>query len=438
MIFLEAFIVLGFIFLGARLGGIGIGLAGGAGIFVLANFFGVPTSESLIPIDVILVIIAVITAIATLEVAGGLSYLVSLAKKFLEAYPKRITIFAPIVAYLMTLLTGTGHTVFAILPIIANLSKEQGVRPSRPLSITVVASQIAITASPISAALVAFAAMLKPLGVSYLAILAICIPSTFIGVLVGALVASFQGVELVNDPIYQKKLKAGLVNRKNESTMKIPDKAKCATFCFFIAIIIIVFYAAAISPYWGVIQTPMLGRSEAILTLMLMTSLIIVIITDIDITLIPKAVTFQSGMTACVCILGVAWLGSTWVNAHIDEIKIIAGESLLHYPWLLAVVLFFSSILLYSQGATTVAMMPIALSLGIEPVIAIASFFAVSALFILPTYPPLLAAVQLDETGSTRIGQYVINHPFILPGLTTLITTMLLGFMLGHSVLNKS
>ena len=134
MIFLEAFIVLGFIFLGARLGGIGIGLAGGAGVFVLANFFGVPTSESLIPIDVILVIIAVITAIATLEVAGGLSYLVSLAKKFLEAYPKRITIFALIVAYLMTLLTGTGHTVFAILPIIANISKEQGVRPSRPLS----------------------------------------------------------------------------------------------------------------------------------------------------------------------------------------------------------------------------------------------------------------------------------------------------------------
>lgn len=196
MIAVELFVVLLFIFLGARIGGIGIGFAGGAGVIALSLILGVPTSQSFIPIDVILIIMSVITAIAAMQVAGGMDWLVQIAENFLRKHPERITFYAPIVTFVMTLMAGTGHTAFSTLPVIAEVAKGQGVRPSRPLSIAVVASQIAITASPISAAVVAFAAMLAPFGVDYLTLLMVCIPTTFIACMVGAVVANYMGCEL--------------------------------------------------------------------------------------------------------------------------------------------------------------------------------------------------------------------------------------------------
>ena len=164
---------------------------------------------------------------------------------------------------------------------------------------------------------------------------------------------------------------------------------------------------------------------------MLAAAAAIVMFTKIDAAKISSAPTFRSGMTACVCVLGVAWLGSTFVNAHVAEIKDVAGALLADYPWMLALVLFFASMLLYSQGATTVALMPAALAIGVAPLTAVASFAAVSALFVLPTYPTLLAAVEMDDTGSTRIGNLVFNHPFFIPGVVTISTAVALGFAFG-------
>ncbi len=408
MIWVELAIVLLFIFIGARIGGIGIGLAGGAGVIALSLILGVPTKQAFIPVDVILIIMSVITAIAAMQVAGGMDWLVQLAENFLRKHPERITFYAPIVTFLMTLMAGTGHTAFSTLPVIAEVAKGQGVRPSRPLSIAVVASQIAITASPISAAVVAFAAMLVPFGVDYLTLLAICIPTTFAACMVGAFVANFMGSE-----------------------REILPTAKTATYIFLTAIILVVCYAAAISNSIGLIENPALGRNEAIMTFMLAAAAGIVLLTKIDAAQIPAASTFRSGMTACVCVLGVAWLGSTFVNAHVDGIKEVAGTLLADYPWMLALVLFFASMLLYSQGATTVALMPAALAIGVAPLTAVASFAAVSALFVLPTYPTLLAAVEMDDTGSTRIGSYVFNHPFFIPGVVTIASAVAFGFLFG-------
>lgn len=431
MIAVELFVVLLFIFLGARIGGIGIGFAGGAGVIALSLILGVPTSQSFIPIDVILIIMSVITAIAAMQVAGGMDWLVQIAENFLRKHPERITFYAPIVTFVMTLMAGTGHTAFSTLPVIAEVAKGQGVRPSRPLSIAVVASQIAITASPISAAVVAFAAMLAPFGVDYLTLLMVCIPTTFIACMVGAVVANYMGSELKDDPVYQERLEKGLIKLATEEKREILPTAKKATYIFLAAIGFVVCYAGAISSSVGLIENPALGRNEAIMSVMLAAAAAIVMFTKIDAAKISSAPTFRSGMTACVCVLGVAWLGSTFVNAHVAEIKDVAGALLADYPWMLALVLFFASMLLYSQGATTVALMPAALAIGVAPLTAVASFAAVSALFVLPTYPTLLAAVEMDDTGSTRIGNYVFNHPFFIPGVVTISTAVALGFAFG-------
>ena len=433
MVFVELFVVLAFIYLGARIGGIGIGLAGGAGVLVLSLFLGVDTGH--IPVDVILIIMSVIAAIAAMQVAGGLEWLVELSETFLRKNPKHITFYAPVVTYFMTLLAGTGHTAFSTLPVIAEVAKEQGIRPSRPLGISVVASQIAITASPISAAVVFFSGILEPIGVSYLTLLAVCIPTTFIACMVGAFVSNFLGCELKDDPVYQARLEKGLIKLQGKTQRDILPTAKPATYIFITAIIGVIVYATLISDTVNLIPNPSLGRNEAIMVFMLSAATAIVAFTKIDASEIANAATFKSGMSACICVLGVAWLGDTFVSSHINDIKALSADVLNQYPWMLAVTLFFASMLLYSQGATTTALMPAALAIGVAPITAIASFAAVSALFVLPTYPTLLAAVQMDDTGSTRIGNMVFNHPFLIPGLVTISTSVALGFAFGGMML---
>jgi len=432
---LELIVVLIFIWLGARLGSIGIGFAGGFGVLVLGFVFGLAPGS--IPTDVILIIMGVIAAIAAMQEAGGLDYLVQIAEKILKSNPKHITFLAPIVTYTMTLFAGTGHTAFSTLPVIAEVAKREGIRPSRPLAIATVASQIAITASPISAAVVFFSTELEKVGVDYVQLLLITIPSSFIAVMLAAVITNFIGKDLKDDPIYQERLAKGQVKMadKETTTKTLPSGAKLSVAIFGIAIFCVVFYATAISDTIGLIKAPVLARDHAIITFMLAAATLITLFCKIDAKNILNASTFKSGMSACICVLGVAWLGTTFVAAHIDGINVFAGNLLESKPWLLAVVLFFAAMLLYSQAATTKALMPAALALGISPVAAIASFAAVSALFVLPTYPTLLAAVEFDDTGSTRIGKYVFDHPFLIPGTLTITFAVILGFLIGGIVL---
>lgn len=430
----ELLVVLFFIWLGARMGSIGIGFAGGFGVLVLSLGFGLKPGD--IPIDVILIIMSVIAAIATMQVAGGLDYMVYLAEKILRRNPKQITFYAPVVTYVMTMLAGTGHTAFSTLPVIAEVAKETGIRPSRPLSIATVASQIAITASPISAAVIFFSSELEKIGVSYIQLLMISIPSSFIAVMVGAVVANFLGKDLKDDPIYQDRLAKGLVKTSSgREAREIKKGAKTSVLIFLLGMICVVFYATAISSSVELIKDPVMPRDEAIMTVMLAVATLITMACKINTKNVLDAPTFKSGMSACVCVLGVAWLGTTFVAAHLEQINIFAGSLLETKPWLLAVVLFFAAMLLYSQAATTRALMPAALALGVSPGAAIAAFASVSALFILPTYPSLLAAVEFDDTGSTRIGKYVFDHPFIVPGTVTIAMAVVLGFLIGPMVI---
>jgi len=336
----------------------------------------------------------------------------------------------------MTLFAGTGHTAFSTLPVIAEVAKETGIRPSRPLSIATVASQIAITASPISAAVIFFSSELEPLGVSYIQLLMISIPSSFIAVMLGAVVANFLGKDLKDDPIYQDRLARGLVKTStNREANEIKKGARTSVLIFLLGLIGVVFYATAISSSVGLIKNPVMPRDEAIMTAMLAVASLIAMVCRINTNSVLDASTFKSGMSACVCVLGVAWLGTTFVSAHLEQISVFAGSLLETRPWLLAVVLFFAAMLLYSQAATTRALMPAALALGISPGAAIAAFASVSALFVLPTYPSLLAAVEFDDTGSTRIGKYVFDHPFLIPGTVTIALAVVFGFLIGSVVI---
>ena len=437
MIWLQLAVVLGAIFLGARLGGIAIGFAGGLGVLVLA-LLGLTPGD--MPLDVISIIMAVICAIAAMQVAGGMDYLVSLAERILRRNPQHLTFLAPVITYLMTVMAGTGHTAFSTMPVITEVAKENNIRPSRPLSVAVVASQIAITASPISAAVVFFASVLEPEGVGYLELLAIAIPATFLACMLTALVMTLidkanPRSALEHDPVYQDRLARGVVKLRGERQVQLKPAAKRSVLIFLLGLVAVMSYATAISEKVGLITDPVMGRDQAIIAFMLTIATVIVLTSKVHPSEILNASTFKSGMSASICVLGVAWLGTTFVAAHRDAIEGFAGDMLREQPWMLAVVLFFAAALLYSQAATTKALMPTALALGIAPAAAVAAFPAVSALFVLPTYPTLLAAVEMDDTGSTRIGKAVFNHPFLLPGVLAIAFAVGLGFLFGGLIL---
>ena len=438
MITIEFLVVLAFIFLGARIGGIGIGFAGGAGVIVLA-LLGVKPGN--MPLDVISIIIAVIAAIAAMQVAGGMDYLVRVADRILRKNPKHLTFLAPIITYLMTIMAGTGHTAFSMMPVITEVAKENNIRPSRPLSVGVVASQIAITASPISAAVVFFSGAIEARGVGYIQLLAVVIPSTFLATMATAAIMmaidKMRGTtELATDPEYIRRVEAGLVLPvKRTEKPALPAGAKRSVLIFLFGLLCVMSYATAISPRVGLVTNPVMGRDAAIISFMLAIATLIVTMCQVRPADILSASVFKSGMSAVVCVLGVAWLGTTFVTAHEAEITAWAGDLLKNHAWLLAVVLFFASAVLYSQAATTKALMPTALAIGVSPLGAVASFAAVSALFVLPTYPTLIAAVQIDDTGTTRIGKYVFNHPFLVPGALNIAIAVALGFLFGSFIL---
>lgn len=435
MVYIHIIILLAAIILGARLGSIAIGFAGGLGVLLL-GLTGVPVTREDIPFDVIGIIMSVIAAISAMQRAGGMDYLVYLSEKALRRNPRHITYIAPMVTYSMTFLAGTGHTAFATLPVISEVAKESKVRPSRPLSIAVVASQLAICASPISAAVVFMSATLEPLGVGYLTLVGIMFAATFLSLFPAAWVANRRGVELEDDPIYQQRMKEGLVKESGDMSNYTPTRAaKLSVHIFLITIVLVMTYATLISDQLQVISDPTLPRNEAIMTMMLTAAAAIVICCKIPAAEVISTQVFRSGMSACICVLGVAWLGTTLINYYIDDIQVHAEDVLGDYPWLLAVILFFAAAFLYSQAATAKALIPAALTIGVSPLTALASFPATAALFLLPTYPTLLAAVEMDDTGSTRIGNAVVNHPFLLPGTICVTISVLLGFGLGSLVI---
>ena len=418
------------IIVGAKLGGIGLGVMGGLGLAILTFIFGLePTAP---PIDVMLMIAAVISAASCMQAAGGLDYLVKLAERILRRNPAHITILAPLVTYTFTFLAGTGHIAYSLLPVISEVALETKIRPERPLAIATIASQQGITASPISAATVALLGMLSGFGITLFDILKICIPATIIGILAGAVYSMHVGKELAEDPEYIKRLTAGLFDGKKQTVLndvKNLTKARISVAIFILTTLLIVLFGSipSLRPSFdgNALNMPLL-----IEILMLSAAALIMLVTRTSGIEAAKGSVFSAGMQAVIAIFGIAWMGDTFINGNIAELKGAIEGVITQMPWLFGLALFVMSILLYSQAATIRAIAPLGIALGISPMMLIALFPAVNGYFFIPNYPTIIAAINFDQTGSTRIGKWILNHSFMMPGLITTAVSLGVGLLL--------
>lgn len=429
---LQLAFVLVAIIIGARLGGIGLGVMGGIGLAILTFGFGLqPTSP---PIDVMLMIAAVISAASCMQAAGGLDYMVKLAERLLRKNPSQVTILSPIVTYLFTFVAGTGHVAYSVLPVIAEVATETKIRPERPLGIAVIASQQAITASPISAATVALLGLLAGFDVTLFDILKITIPATIIGVFVGALFSMKVGKELADDPEYRKRLTEGYLDVKKVEIKDIHNKrhAVLSVLIFILATVFIVFFGSfdSLRPVFVIDgETVRLGMSAIIEIVMLSAAALILLLTRTDGMKATQGSVFPAGMQAVIAIFGIAWMGDTFLQGNMLQLIQSVEGVVRQMPWLFGIALFAMSILLYSQAATVRALMPLGIALGISPMILVALFPAVNGYFFIPNYPTVVAAINFDRTGTTRIGKYVLNHSFMLPGLVSTGVAIGLGLL---------
>lgn len=437
MIYIELLIVLAAIFIGARVGGIGLGIFGMLGLSILVFGFGLAPGKA--PIDVMLIIVAVITAAATLQAAGGLDYLVKVAEKILRKNPAMITFLAPVVCYFFTLFSGTGHIAYSLLPIISEIATDSKVRPERPLSISVIASQQAITASPISAATAALlsAELLGGKGITLGNILMVCIPATLIGVIVGAIAVSFIGMPLEKDPEYLRRVQEGLIKTdKNEEETPTPEqqkRAKISVIIFLIGVLSIVLFGSidALRPTFKIDNKMVqMEMTQIIEIVMMSTAGLMLIFSKADISKAVKGSVFIAGMQAVIAIFGIAWMGDTYFKGNLDFFEKHIADIVTAYPFLFAVALFVMSIFLFSQAATVRMLYPLGLLLGISPLALIAMFPAVNGYFFIPNYPTVVAAINFDRTGTTRIGKYVLNHSFQIPGFVATIVAIVVGYMI--------
>lgn len=426
---IQLLFVLACIIVGARLGGIGLGVMGGVGMAILVFCFGLePTSP---PIDVMLMIAAVISAAAALQAAGGLDYLVMLAAKLLRKNPSQITLLSPLVTYLFTFVAGTGHVAYSVLPVIAEVARETKIRPERPLGIAVIASQQAITASPISAATVALLALLTGFNITLFDILKVTIPATLLGVLIGALLSKRVGKELLDDPEYQKRVKEGMIkeNKLEFNQIKKPWAAKLSVVLFLVSTVLIVLFGSI--PSWRpTFNGTSMDMPAIIEILMLSTCAIILLMSRTNGIAPTQGSVFIAGMQAVIAIFGIAWMGDTFINGNISVITDGIKGIVTQWPWLFAIALFIMSILLYSQAATVRAIMPLGIALGMSPWMLIALFPAVNGYFFIPNYPTIVAAINFDRTGTTHIGKFVLNHSFMMPGMVATIVAVGAGLLL--------
>ena len=426
---LQLLFVLAAIIVGARLGGIGLGVMGGVGLAILTFVFGLqPTAP---PIDVMLMIAAVISAASCMQAAGGLDYMVKLAERLLRKNPSQVTILSPIVTYLFTFVAGTGHVAYSVLPVIAEVAAETKIRPERPLGIAVIASQQAITASPISAATVALLGLLTGFDITLFDILKITIPATLIGVLVGAFASMRVGKELMEDPEYLRRMEEGLLEDKHVELNDVKNmfQARLSVIIFIVATLLIVLFGSipGLRPSF---DGKVMDMPSLIEILMLSAAALILIISRTDGIKATQGSVFPAGMQAVIAIFGIAWMGDTFINGNITELTGSIEGIVRQMPWLFGVALFVMSILLYSQAATVRAIVPLGIALGISPMMLIALFPAVNGYFFIPNYPTVIAAINFDRTGTTGIGKWVLNHSFMMPGLVATIVSIVIGLLL--------
>ena len=427
-------VVLLCILIGAQVGGIGLGVFGGIGLAVMAFGFHLqPTSP---PIDVMMMIMAVVSAAAAMQAAGGLDYLVRVATRVLHRNPRYITFIAPAVTYAFTVVAGTGHVAYSVLPVIAEVSRRNGIRPERPLSMAVIASQFAIVASPVAAAVVSVVHYLEPQHITLIDVLKVTVPSTILGIGLACVFVNRMGKELADDPGYQQRLKDPEYVKLNAVDSVAEDAplkptAKTSVRIFLAAALLVVLMGAFkwLRPVFG---GEHMGMAHTIEIVMLSAAALTILICKPDGNEITQGSVFHAGMRAVIAVFGVAWMGDTLMQAHLPELKAAVSSLVETAPWTFAFALFVLSVLVNSQGATVTTLFPVGIALGVPAPILIGTLVAVNGYFFIPNYGPIIASIDFDTTGTTRIGRYIFNHSFMLPGLLSMAFSLALGLLFAQ------
>ncbi|MDH3994314.1 MAG: anaerobic C4-dicarboxylate transporter family protein [Gammaproteobacteria bacterium] len=442
MFFFQLAILLLCIVIGARLGGIALGTVSGIGLAFFMVVLGMPPGNP--PAVVLGMILAVITALSMMEAAGGMDFLVLTAEKLLRKNPRRITVLAPLITYLLIFAAGTQHVIYSLLPVIAEVSTKAGVRPERAMSMSVIAAQHGLIASPVSAATVALLAALVTLGASLGQILMVTIPATLFGVAMGILSVAWKGRELADDPEAQQRLAEVTAVDAHQTTMEEAARKRgmgsCMVFLGGVAVVVLFGLFPALRPSYtalvdGVPVSTSVDMGRVIMIVMLAAAGLITLLFKASPAAAVQGKLMRGGLVAIISILGVSWLGSSFFTANEETIVGTISAFIGNYPWVFALGLFVLSILLFSQAATIVILAPVGVALGMPLHLLIGVYPAVNGNFFLPTYGTVLAAVSFDQTGTTKIGKYLLNHSFMIPGLVTTVSATCAGLVLAALLL---
>jgi anaerobic C4-dicarboxylate transporter DcuA len=443
MLFFQLAVLLLCIVIGARLGGIALGTVSGIGLAFFMMVLGMPPGNP--PAVVLGMILAVITALSMMEAAGGMDFLVESAEKLLRKNPRRITFLAPLITYVLIFAAGTQHVIYSLLPVIAEVSIKAGIRPERPLSMSVIAAQHGLVASPVSAVTVALLAALVSMDVSLGQIMMITIPATLFAVTMGILSVAWRGKELADDPQYQQRLAEGIVmsdagQGSLEGEARKRGMGACLVFLGGVGVVVLLGLFPVLRPEYqllvdGDLVTTQVDMGRAIMIVMLAAAGFIGLLFKADPAAAVQGKLMRGGLVAIISILGVSWLGSSFFTANEETIVGTISAFIGTYPWVFALGLFVLSILLFSQAATIVILAPVGVALGMPAHLLLGVYPAVNGNFFLPTYGTVLAAVSFDQSGTTRIGKYIVNHSFMLPGLVTTISATLAALLLASILL---
>ena len=473
MIF-QLLIVLGALWVGSRYGSLALGAISGIGLALLVFGFGLKPGTP--PTDVIYIIIAAVTCAGIMQASGGMDWLIQIAERMLRKHPDRITFLAPLCTFFLTVLVGTGHVVYTLMPIICDIALKKGIRPERPCGVASIASQVGITCSPIAAAVVAFVSISNANGfdITIPRVLMISIPACVCGLMAAAAASYRRGLDLDKDPQFQAKLKDpaqyNYIYGSNATTLdkEIPKESKRAVFIFLAALGVIVLFAALpqLLPTYttvkvvkgagdvmiiggtkvsadalakiGIVASGLTETGSIALKMNLVIQIVMISAAALMIIFCKaapkKAVAgpvWQSGMVAVVAIYGIAWLADTYFSNYMDEMQNMLAEVVKAYPWSIAFVFFMVSVLINSQGAVVVAMLPLAYNLGIPGPVLLGVLPAVYGYFFIPNYPSDIATVNFDRSGTTVIGKYLLNHSFMMPGLICVITSTIVAYVLA-------
>ncbi len=441
---IELLIVLAALYVGSRYGSLALGAISGIGLAILVFGFGLTPGTP--PTDVIYIIIAAVTCAGTLQASGGMDWMIQVAERMLRKHPDHITFLGPLTTFFLTVLVGTGHVVYTIMPIICDIALKKNIRPERPCGVASIASQVGITCSPIAAAVVAFVTISNANGymVSIPQVLMVTIPACLIGLICAAAASYKRGKDLDKDPEFLKrKADPEMYNYMYGSSATTLDKvitkeAKASVFIFLSALLIIVLFA-----FCQMIHVTKGGESvtlAAALGIPKMNIIIqIIMLTAAACNIMfckaqpKKAVggaVWQSGMVAVVAIYGIAWLADTYFGNYLDEMKVMLADLVTNYPWSIAFVFFLVSVLINSQGAVVVAMLPLAYELGIAGPVLLGVLPSVYGYFFIPNYPSDIATVNFDRSGTTKIGKYLLNHSFMMPGLISVVVSTVIGYLI--------